>query len=208
MLWVYDHQSLSRDTNKFTFQLRFIMDVVKSGPTYRVKSREIPLSAHWPCAIIDRATAGGVGRFHNRKGAINVPCNDLNSWIIPAEDRRGFLSLSLLFRLFFSFIRRPLPSRVPLSRFNQRKSLTRMPPFDLGTKVAWWNFETFAWVSILELDNFEIRSGRTIDLSVKKRGNRGRYDIKLSSVYDVWRFFLWKWDYHAIIRLFFFFSLV
>lgn len=79
-----------RDTNKFTFQLRFIIDVVKSGPTYRVKSREIPLSAHWPCAIIDRATAGGVGRFHNRKGAINVPCNDLNSWIIPAEDRRGF----------------------------------------------------------------------------------------------------------------------
>lgn len=28
------------------------------------------------------------------------------------------------------------------------------------------------------------------DRSVKKRGNRGRYDIKLSSVYDVWRFFL------------------
>lgn len=102
MLWVYDHQSLSRDTNKFTFQLRFIMDVVKSGPTYRVKSREIPLSAHWPCAIIDRATAGGVGRFHNRKGAINVPCNDLNSWIIPAEDRRGFLSLSLSFSAYFS----------------------------------------------------------------------------------------------------------
>ena len=98
-----------RDTNKFTFQLRFIIDVVKSGPTYRVKSREIPLSAHWPCAIIDRATAGGVGRFHNRKGAINVPCNDLNSWIIPAEDRRGFF-LSPFPPIFLPYFPRPLPS--------------------------------------------------------------------------------------------------
>lgn len=124
-----------RDTNKFTFQLRFIIDVVKSGPTYRVKSREIPLSAHWPCAIIDRATAGGVGRFHNRKGAINVPCNDLNSWIIPAEDRRGFF-LSPFPPIFLPYFPRPLPSAefgslsfppsLPLSRFNQRKSLTRI----------------------------------------------------------------------------------
>ena len=193
-----------RDTNKFTFQLRFIIDVVKSGPTYRVKSREIPLSAHWPCAIIDRATAGGVGRFHNRKGAINVPCNDLNSWIIPAEDRRGFF-LSPFPPIFLPYFPRPLPSTefgslsfppfLPLSRFNQRKSLTRMPPFAISERRSpdeisrrSREFQFCSWTMI--------RSGRTIDMSVRKeKENRGRYD-KSYHRFMMYGDFFWKWDYH------------
>lgn len=146
--------------------------MVKSGPTYRVKSREIPLSAHWPCAIIDRATAGGVGRFHNRKGAINVPCNDLNSWIIPAEDRRGFLSFSAYFSPLFAVLFHPLNSALSfsLSRFNQRKSLTGMPPFRSWNEGRLMKFRDVRVSFNFEVEQFhDTRTGRTIDLSAKKK---------------------------------------
>lgn len=193
-----------RDTNKFTFQLRFIIDVVKSGPTYRVKSREIPLSAHWPCAIIDRATAGGVGRFHNRKGAINVPCNDLNSWIIPAEDRRGFF-LSPFPPIFLPYFPRPLPSTefgslslslpsslsLGLIRENPLRECLLLRSRSEGRLMKFRDVREFQFCSWTM-----IRSGRTIDMSVRKeKENRGCYD-KSYHRFMMYGDFFWKWDYH------------